>query len=176
MKRITKSLVAAVVTVVVMLAALGAIAQPAHAAFYTYISGSTGPWLGSPSRSNCYPLGRSITSQSTNAGRAPIYSSSVQTIWMEPRLERFDFATGTWKRYLVGKWQSRTVQPGQYAPFSEQEYTNLPNGYYYRTGYFFKWYVGNYWLGEVLTFNEQAEYKQNYVPHSYPSYGDFCYV
>lgn len=67
MKRRTRVMATAIAAVAVMVAVFGATAQPAEAAFSTYLSGSWGPWIRSSS-TTCSTTFKKIDSGRTAGG------------------------------------------------------------------------------------------------------------
>ena len=133
-----------VAALAVVVAGIGATAQPANAIFNPAGAtvGSVGLWLGSNVMADCSPL-FGIESSAPSVGRAPVaaaYANRTQTIQMLPILERY--TSQGWQVFLYPKdqygnalWQKRLALPGQSVSFASQKFTNLPLNTYYRLGY-----------------------------------------
>lgn len=158
----TKRLLVLLTLGLVLAALVGA---PAKAYFASTPVGSAGPYLGnSPGFVYCAGSLRLIRAPGPYIGRAPAaaYASSTQTIWMQVRLERFNWTYRVWQVVDRHPWQWQNVAPNaypNYAAFWEEEFRNIGPTGDFRISYDFRWWVGGNEIGSIYGFHHGSEYQ-----------------
>jgi hypothetical protein len=121
-------------------------------------SGYVGPWVGSYGSVSCVQHSKLVWHAGPWVGRIRAYPRAVQTIAMQPRLERLIAG-----RYVIeqrGQWRSMRTNPGQHANFQRAYFVipgdgvvhvpvNVPDGVF-RVSYLFRWYVGGHQVGSIV--------------------------
>jgi hypothetical protein len=160
-KKLTRpSVLTALVAAVLSLVAVA----PAHAVWVAGPSGYTGSWVGAErSQVQCSQHSNLIFHAGPTFSRTAAYPNSIQTIWIQPRLESFDSRSG---RYFVVAYAT----PGQSMAYPGQTVTYLSKWYgdfsvrldgIYRVSYQVGWYVGGRLVGSALFYHHDNEINFN---------------
>jgi hypothetical protein len=165
------------VLLAVVLAVSGIGAAPAKAYFSSTPVGYAGPWLGSsPGFVYCGMSLRLIRAPGPYVGRANAYTNYSQTIWMQVRLERFNWTYSRWEIIQTHQWQQQPVAPGSgYAAFWEEEFRDVGPSAYFRISYDFRWSVaGVGTIGRVFGYHHGSEYQVSGTGGF--TFADGCYI
>ena len=136
------------------------VAAPAHAVWTSNPAGYVGYWAGSQSRTfACVEHQNLIFHAGPSIGRTSAYPSSIQTIWIQPRVERL-YTDG---RYYVDSrlnWLAVNTAPGQVATYGRSwntgDFVVRANGIY-RVTYDVRWYVGGRQVGSIVYGHHDSE-------------------
>ena len=153
-----------IVALIVAAAASLVAVAPANAIWVAGPSGYTGAWLGSQrSQVQCVQHSNLIFHAGPTIGRAPAYPNAIQTIRIQPRLERYDRQYGRYFIDVYGQARQGVAYPGRAFSYASQwngDFTVGLDGVY-RVSYLVRWYVSGRLVGSAAFYHHDQEINYN---------------